>query len=278
MKQKEENAREKENQVGVAKDAAAPEPSKPEPSKAAEAGKNAFDLGGWNPRTSTGKKVKSGEITSLSQVLETGQGVLEAEIVDALISDMTMDLLLIGQAKGKFGGGQRRAFRQTQKKTAEGNKPNFATYVVIGNKNGFVGLGYGKSRETVPAREKAIRNAKLNVMKIRRGCGSWQCSCSEPHSIPFAVTGKCGSSTITLIPAPKGTGLCVEKECQKILAAAGVKDIWSRTEGQTRTKTNLIAACELALKKLVTTKVRERSVSSLGIVDGEVKKEEKAEA
>ena len=72
-----------------------------------------------------------------------------------------------------------------KKKTKEGNKPKFATIAVIGNKNGYVGLGYGKAKETVPAREKAIRNAKLSIMKIRRGCGSWECGCKEPHSLTF---------------------------------------------------------------------------------------------
>ena len=57
----------------------------------------------------------------------------------------------------------------------------------MGNKNGVIGVGYGKSKETVPAREKAFRNAKLNIFKIRRGCGSWECMCGEPHSIPFMI-------------------------------------------------------------------------------------------
>jgi len=116
-------------------------------------------------------------------------------------------------------------------------------------------VGYGKSKETVPAREKSIRNAKLSITKIRRGCGSWQCGCNEPHTIPFAVKGKCGSVVITLIPAPRGTGLCIEEECQKVLKLAGIKDIWSKNLGQTKTKINLVNACFNALKKLVEMKV-----------------------
>ncbi len=53
--------------------------------------------------------------------------------------------------------GSRRVFRQTQKKTKEGNKPKFSTYAVVGNKDGYVGLGFGKAKETVPAREKAVQ-------------------------------------------------------------------------------------------------------------------------
>ncbi len=222
----------------------------------------------WNPKTGIGKKVKSGEITSLDQVLDSGQRILESEIVDALVGELSADLIMIGQAKGKFGGGQRRVFKQTQKKTAEGNKPSFSTCVIIGNRDGFVGIGFGKSRETVPAREKAIRNAKLNLIKIRRGCGSWQCGCKESHSIPFNVKGKCGSVRIELMPAPKGTGLVVQKECQKILAAAGIRDVWSKTLGQTRSTINLVKACEDSLKKLISTKLPSKYVESLGAVEG----------
>ncbi len=222
----------------------------------------------WQPKTGLGKMVKAGQITDIDQLLDSGGKVLEAEIVDALMPNLAAELMMIGQAKGKFGGGQRRVFKQTQKKTAEGNKPSFSTCVVVGNKDGYVGIGYGKSRETVPAREKAIRNAKLNIMKIRRGCGSWQCGCKEPHSIPFKIKGKCGSVEIILMPAPKGTGLVVQKEVQKILAVAGIRDVWSTTIGQTRTTNNLIKACEGSLRKLLSTKVPHKYLESLGSVEG----------
>ena len=161
-----------------------------------------FDKEGWKPKTSLGKKVKNNEINDIGEILDKGLKILEPEIVDLLLPHLNVDLLLIGQSKGKFGGGQRRVFKQTQKKTCEGNKPKFAAFAVVGNENGYVGVGYGKSRETVPAREKAIRNAKLNIIKIRRGCGSWQCECKEPHTTPYSAKGKCGSVEIVLIPAP----------------------------------------------------------------------------
>jgi small subunit ribosomal protein S5 len=236
--------------------------------------KPTFDKESWKPKSMLGKKVKSGEIKDIKEILDKGLRILESEIVDILLPELKSDLLLIGQSKGKFGGGQRRVFKQTQKKTREGNKPKFATIAVVGNGNGYAGLGYGKSKETVPAREKAIRNAKLNIIKIRRGCGSWQCGCKEPHSIPFKVSGKCGSSMIELIPAPKGTGLCVESECAKILKIAGVKDVWSKTRGQTKTKINLINACLKALKQLINTKIKPDHITSLGAVEGAVEKEE----
>ena len=87
-------------------------------------------------------------------------------------------------------------------------------------------------------------------------------------SIPFAVTGKCGSTEITLLPAPKGKGLVIEKECAKILELAGIKDIWSRTRGQTKTKLNLIHALIDALKKLSEIKVKPLDIEKLGIIEG----------
>ncbi len=233
-----------------------------------------FDKEAWNPKTSIGKKIKAGEITKIDEILDNGLKILEPEIVDVLLPNLKTELLLIGQSKGKFGGGQRRVFRQTQKKTREGNKPNFAAYAVVGDNNGYVGIGYGKSRETVPAREKALRNAKLSIIKIKRGCGSWQCSCGEPHSIPFSIQSKCGSSIVKIMPAPKGKGLCIEKECQKILDMAGIKDVWSKTKGQTKVKTNLVLACFDALKQLSSTRVQKRYYKSLGIVEGATKKQE----
>ena len=239
--------------------------------------KGTFNKETWHPKTGLGKKIKSGEITSLDQVLDNGYKILEAEIVDALVPNINIDLLLIGQSKGKFGGGQRRVFKQTQKKTKEGNKPSFSTIALVGNNNGYVGLGHGKSRETVPAREKAIRKSKLNIIKIARGCGSWQCNCKEPHSVPFTVKGKCGSVVVKLIPAPKGTGLIIEPELGKILKFAGIKDVWSKTSGHTKTKSNSIKATFDALKNIIKMKHGAKDAEKLGIVEGLAIEEKAAE-
>ncbi|MFH0874346.1 MAG: 30S ribosomal protein S5 [archaeon] len=241
-----------------------------EPGEIIPAQASSSTTGNWNPKTNIGKQVKAKVITDIDQILDTGKTILEAEIVDHLIPGLENDLLAVGQSKGKFGGGKRRVFRQTQKKTKEGNKPHFSTLCIVGNKDGYIGLGYGKSKETVPAREKATRDAKLHIFKIRRGCGSWECMCGEPHSIPFTVSGKCGSAKITLIPAPKGVGLCVEKECAKILAFAGIKDVWSKTSGQTRTTLNLIRACESALKDLIKTKIQPHHIERLSVNEGKL--------
>ena len=209
-----------------------------------------FDIEAWHPKTELGRQVKSGKITSFDELFNAGTKILEAEIVDVLLPELSVDLILVGQSKGKFGGGKRSIWRQTQKKTKEGNKPKFAAMAVIGNKKGYVGIGYGKAKETVPAREKAVRRAKLNLIKIKFGCGSWEGDPSGKNSIPYIVEGKCGSVIVKLIPAPKGSSLVIEKECAKILNHAGIKDIYSRTRGHTGTKLNLIKACFNALKKL----------------------------
>src|SRR3989338_4292371 len=81
-----------------------------------------FNKESWNPKTTLGKKVKSGEINSIDYILDNRLNILEYQITDVLMPNLSTDLLLVGQSKGKFGGGQRRDFRQTQKKTREGNK------------------------------------------------------------------------------------------------------------------------------------------------------------
>ena len=224
----------------------------------------------WKPKTELGMKVKKGEITDIKMLLESKKPILESAIVDVLLPNLRTDLLLIGQAKGKFGGGKRRAFRQTQKKTKEGNSLSFATFAVVGNGDGIVGVGIGKSKETIPAREKAIRNAKINIMTVRRGKLSWEPSEVGPHTVPFKVIGKCGSSTITLMPAPLGTGVVAEKECQKVLKLAGIEDAWAKGRGQTRVKSNLIKACVDAFKKLNEMRVSQSQITNLGIVEGSV--------
>ncbi len=201
----------------------------------------------WNPKTKIGKQVKEGKIKNVDEILDKYK-ILEPEIVDSLLN-LDVEFLNIGQSKGKFGGGKRRIWKQTQKKTAEGNIPTFACMAVVGDENGHVGIGLGKAKETLPAREKAIRRAKLDIIKVERGCGSFDCSCNEKHSLPFIVEGKSGSSKVRLIPAPQGTGLVIGDECKKILRLAGIKDIYSETFGQTRTTINLAKACIDALKK-----------------------------
>ncbi len=206
------------------------------------------EIASWVPKTKLGKEVKAKKIKNIDEILDGKQKILEEQIVDALLN-LKSDLIFIGQSKGKFGGGKRRAWKQTQRKTKEGNVPTFSTLAVVGDENGHVGIGFGRAKETLPARDKAIRKAKLGIIKVGRNCSSFDCACDDPHSVPFKVEGKSGSVKLVLIPAPQGTGLVVANELKKVLGLAGIKDVYSKTFGSIRTTTNLIRACIDALKK-----------------------------
>src|SRR3989338_5199974 len=222
--------------------------SKAERKAASEVEEHKRALGAWTPKTVLGKDVKEGRIKSINQILTSHKKILEVGIVDSLVN-LETDLMLIGQAKGKFGGGKRRAWRQTQRKTMEGNIVTFSCMAVVGDRKGHVGIGYGKSKETLPSRAKALRNAKLSIVKVTRGFETQEEKGSTPHTVPFVVEGKCGSIRIKLIPAPRGTGLVIGDEGKKVLRLAGIEDVYAVTKGQTRTTFNLAKAIIDALKK-----------------------------
>jgi small subunit ribosomal protein S5 len=205
-------------------------------------------LEAWVPKTILGKDVKNDKIKNIDEILDSQKKILEPEIVDKLIN-VKSDLIAMGQSKGKFGGGKRRAWRQTQRVKKEGSVLTFSAMAIVGDQNGHLGLGTGKSNETLPARDKATRKAKLNIKKVKRACSAFDCSCDEPHSIPFEVEGKSGSVRIKLIPAPQGTGLVVANELKKVLALAGIKDVYSQSFGKVRTTFNTVKACIDALEK-----------------------------
>lgn len=209
----------------------------------------------WVPKTELGRAVRAGKIKNIDEVLSGGRKIMEPEIVDLLLPNLKTDTLFIGQAKGKFGGGKRRPFRQTQKKTKEGSVLTFGVMAVVGDGKGHVGIGYGRAGETLPAKEKAFRKAKLAITKINLGCASYDCSCDDSHSIPVSVKGKCASVTVELMPAPQGTGLVCNDELKKILKAVGIKDVYSKTSGKVRTTFNSGKACMAALNKIGEVKI-----------------------
>ena len=127
--------------------------------------------------------------------------------------------------------------------------------IVVGDGKGLVGIGKESSAEPRKALEKALYQAKLGLIPIKKGCGSWECGCGGNHSIPCKIIAKCGSVVVELLPAPKGTGLAMEKEAAKILALAVIKDVYSRTYGQTRTKLNHVKAVFEALRLLSQVKI-----------------------
>jgi small subunit ribosomal protein S5 len=185
------------------------------------------------------------------EILKTGQQIREPEIVDQLIPELKSEIILIGGRRGKGGGIQRIPIKITATMTRSGRRFRYSALVAVGNEAGLVGIGRASSRETRAAIDKATRRAKLALILVRRGCGSWECGCKgEPHSIPFKTVGKSGSVRATLIPAPKGVGLVASDEAKKVLRLAGIQDVWVKMRGDTRTRTNVIRAIIAALKAL----------------------------
>ena len=194
----------------------------------------AFEQEEWIPLTGLGKQVAAGEISGLDEVLESGRPIKEPQIVDYFLPDLEDDVLDINMV---------------QRMTDSGRRVKFRCVVVVGNRNGYIGFGQGKDVQVGNAIKKAIDNAKINIIKVKRGCGSWECGCGEGHSLPFRVTGKAGSVTVTLMPAPQGIGLVTGDIGKKVLELAGVKDIWSSADGQTRTTINYAKATFNALRE-----------------------------
>ncbi len=187
----------------------------------------------WVPRTKVGRMVKEGRITSIREIFELNLPILEPEIVDFLMPDLKHEVVDI---------------KIVQKQTDAGELSRFRVTVVVGNEDGYVGIGAGKAKQLRFAIQKAITNAKLNIIPVRRGCGSWECMCGQPHSVPFTVTGKSGSVVVTLYPAPKGTGLVAGDVAKVVLRMAGISDVWTKTLGETRTTYNFVRATYNALK------------------------------
>jgi len=212
----------------------------------------------WSARTKLGKMVKSEEIKNIHDAINTGLPIREPEIVDILLPDIEDEVIDVNMV---------------QRMTDSGRRVKFVITVAVGNTNGYVGFGQAKGKEVGSSIRKAIDNAKLNIIEIRRGCGSWECGCGKPHTVPFAVTGKSGSVEITLKPAPHGIGLATGEVAKKILNLAGVKDCWAFTRGKTKTTVNYAKAVFNALKENSDMRVRKNESSKVGIISGSIAEE-----
>jgi len=174
----------------------------------------------WIPKTILGKKVAAGEITSIEEILSKGLRIQEAGIVKKLLPDLKTEVIDVGII---------------QKMTPNGQSTRFKALVAAGNQNAWLGIGMGKSKQMRIAIEKANNAAYLNVSPVRLGCGSWECRCSEKHSVPFKVKGKGGSVVIEILPAPRGLGLVAGRKIRNLLKMAGLKDAWTTAKGSTPT-------------------------------------------
>jgi len=189
----------------------------------------------WVPRTKLGRMVQEGRISSLEEIFMQGIKIREPMIVDILEPNLQQEVLNIDLI---------------QKQTDAGEQSRFRSLVAVGNIDGYIGLGSEKAKQVRNAIQKATVEAKLNLYPVKRGCGSWECGCGEPHSIPFKASGKAGSVRVELMPAPKGVGLVTDNESKKILRLAGIKDVWVKTFGNTSSRINLVSAIYGALKNL----------------------------
>ncbi len=208
----------------------------------------------WIPKTQLGNRVLKSEFAGLEDILKQGLVILEPEIIDTLIPDLKQEIIYIGGSPGKGGGIRRTATKRTTRMHKSGRRFKLTALIVIGDERGVVGMGRASSKEHRIAIEKAAKQAKLNVIRVRRGCGSWECGCGGYHSVPFRSEAKHGSVRVKLFPAPKGVGIVADDASKKILRLAGIKDIWVKTYGQTGTRSNLAYAIFEALKNLNRTK------------------------
>ncbi len=138
--------------------------------------------------------------------------------------------------------------RRVQRTLDSGRRMRFSVLATAGDKNGHVGVGIAKGVEAGPTIKKAINRAKLNIIKVKRSCASWECGCGKEHTVPYNITGKMGSVKVTLKPAPKGVGLVAGDNSKKVLEFAGISDVWTSSKGHTRTVINQVLAVYDALK------------------------------
>jgi small subunit ribosomal protein S5 len=121
-----------------------------------------------------------------------------------------------------------------------GRRFSFSAMVVVGDRRGRVGIGYGKSREVPSAVEKA-KSIAARAMKPIKLRGS---------TIPHRVVGQFGASKVVLIPAAPGTGVIAGSSVRPVLELAGLHDVLTKSFGSTSPK-NLVRATFRALNSLL---------------------------
>jgi small subunit ribosomal protein S5 len=122
-----------------------------------------------------------------------------------------------------------------------GRRFSFAALVVMGDRNGHVGVGYGKAKEVPMAVDKGIKDARKNMLAVSL----------TGHTIPHPVVGHYGASRVILVPGPEGTGVIAGKNIRPMLELAGIRDILTKAHGSTAPK-NLVRATLDGLRKLRT--------------------------
>ena len=210
-------------------------------------------LRSWQPRTRLGRMVMNGEIVTYEQALASGFPIREVEIVDALLPEIEDDVLSVNMI---------------QRMTDSGRRVRFNVLCAVGNGDGYVGLSVCKGKEVASTIQKAITQAKLRLIPVFRGNGSWESAEGPGNSIPFKATGRSGSTRVTLLPAPSGKGLVIGDYGRRVLTLAGVSDVWSRSSGQPRSTINFARATFNALEELSMAKVTDEVKDRLHITIG----------
>jgi small subunit ribosomal protein S5 len=130
--------------------------------------------------------------------------------------------------------------RRVTRVMAGGRRFSFSVAMVIGDKKGKVGVGIGKANDTQLAIEKAVRDAKKNMITVRM---------NEDHHIPHDVEAKYSSSEVMIKPAP-GRGLVAGSSIRTVLELAGVKDVTAKLFSRSKNKLNNARAAIEALLTL----------------------------
>ena len=188
----------------------------------------------WVPCTKLGRLVKEGKVESLENIFLFSMPIKEYQIVDTFIKaeDMKDEIMKI---------------QTVQKSSSAGQRTRFKVYICVGDGHGHVGIGSRTGKEVATAIRAAIIAAKLAITPVRRGY--WGNKLGAPHTIPMKVTGKSGSVSVRMVPAPKGTGIVAAPIPTRILQMAGVEDVYTASCGKTRTGGNFIMAVFYALRK-----------------------------
>jgi small subunit ribosomal protein S2e len=187
----------------------------------------------WQPLTKLGRLVKAKKIVKLEEIYLQAYAIKEPEIIDFFFgTDLKEETMKI---------------KPVQKQTRAGQRTRFQAYVCVGDSNGHIGLGMKVAKEAQIAIKGATQAAKLAVIPVRRGY--WGNKIGNPHTVAMKVTGRCGSIRVRLVPAPRGTGIVAPPASKKVIALAGVLDVYTSTTGATRTRGNFLSATYDALSK-----------------------------
>mmetsp|Transcript_31621 Transcript_31621/g.69096 ORF Transcript_31621/g.69096 Transcript_31621/m.69096 type:complete len:276 (-) Transcript_31621:291-1118(-) len=187
----------------------------------------------WVPCTKLGRLVQQGKIKSIEQIYLHSLPVKEYQIVEFFLGSALKDEVM--------------KIMPVQKQTRAGQRTRFKAFVCVGDYNGHLGLGVKCSKEVATAIRGSIIMAKLSVVPVRRGY--WGNKIGKPHTIYTKVTGKCGSVSIRLVPAPKGAGIVAARTPKKVLQMAGIEDVYSASTGSTKTLGNFVKATFDALSR-----------------------------